>query len=44
MLRGSFLSEKTAFLGKNRAFWGQKVDKIGGLQLLIRQQGKNASY
>jgi hypothetical protein len=36
--------EKAAILGLNRLFLGLKRGKIGGLQLLIRQQGKNASY
>src|ERR1035438_10426913 len=35
---------KTAFLSQKRAFWGQKRGKIGGLELLIRQHGKNVSY
>jgi hypothetical protein len=44
MLRGRFFSEKEGILGLNRPFLGLKRDKIGGLQLLIRQQGENASY
>jgi|ERR1039458_82702 hypothetical protein len=35
--------EKEAFWGLNRHFLGLKRGKIGGSQLLIRQQGKNAS-
>jgi hypothetical protein len=35
--------EKEGILGLNRPFLGLKRGKIGGLQLLIRQQGKNAS-
>jgi hypothetical protein len=35
---------KASFLGLKGRFLGLKMDKIGGLQLLIRQQGKNATY
>ena len=39
-----FLAEKAAILGLKGHFLGLKRGKIGGLQLLIRQQDKNASY
>jgi hypothetical protein len=35
---------KEAILGLNQHFLGLKRGKIEGLQLLIRQQGENASY
>jgi hypothetical protein len=38
------LGEKEGILGLNRPFLRQKMGKIEGLQLLIRQQLKNASY
>jgi hypothetical protein len=36
--------EKEAKQGLKRHFLGEKMGKIRGSQLLIRQQGKNASY
>jgi hypothetical protein len=36
--------ENEAFGGLKGHFLGLKMGKIGGLQLLIREQGKNASY
>jgi hypothetical protein len=36
--------KKEGILGLNRRFLGLKAGKIGGLQLLIRQQGENANY
>jgi hypothetical protein len=36
--------EKEGILGLKGHFLGLKRGKIGGFQLLIRQQGKNASY
>jgi hypothetical protein len=41
---GPFFGEKEGILGLNRLFLGLKMGKIRGLQLLIRQQGENASY
>jgi hypothetical protein len=41
--KGEPNGEKEGILGLNRPFLGLKRGKNGGLQLLIRQQGKNAS-
>jgi hypothetical protein len=37
------MREKEGILGLNQPFLGLKMGKIRGLQLLISQQGKNAS-
>jgi hypothetical protein len=36
--------EKASVLDEKCDFWGQKVGKMGGLQLLIGKYAKNASH
>jgi hypothetical protein len=40
---GGIFWSKTAFFWRKTAFLGLKSGKIRGLELLIRQQGKNAN-